>query len=429
MTASDIALLVVALFLFGVVGYLALAETALTQMSRVKALALREKGRHGAGRLLRLVERREVWLTPLLFVMLLLNFVGATIVGIVVHRYLGALGVAVVTVAEVIVVFVLAEASPKTWAVQHDERAALVVAPVVSAVVERGPVRLLARTLIGISNFVLPGPGLKEGPFVSREELLAMADVAGAEAVIEDEERTLIHSVMELGETIVRDVRVPRTDVVTVGREDSASDVLDLTVTTGYSRFPVCGEGGLDDVIGVIHLKDLVRAVLHGQGEEPARALVRSVRFVPETKRVGELFREMQHAKSQIAIVVDEYGGTSGLVTLEDIIEEAVGELVDEFDIETPGLEWLTDTEARVNARMPVDELGDELHADLPEGEWETVGGLMLKMLGHIPVEGEVFPCAGYRFAVERIEGNRIEVVRMTRLEVDDDDTGATPEA
>jgi magnesium and cobalt exporter, CNNM family len=332
MKIVDVGLLGVAAVLFVVVGYLALAETALTQMSLVKALALKHEHRRGAGRLVRLVEHRERWLTPLLFAMLLFNFVGATIVGIVIHGYLGPLGVILVTAAEVMLMFVLAEASPKTWAIQHGERAALLAAPVVAALVDTAPIRFLTRGLVGASNIVLPGRGLKEGPFVSKQELLTMTDVAEAEQVIRDEERTLIRSAIEFGDTVAGDVRVARADVVAVAAAATAADVLDLTMSAGYSRFPVYDQG-LDDVIGVVHQKDLIRVVREGRGEQRVRELARPAFFVPESKRVAELMREMQDEKCHVAIVVDEDGRTAGLLTMEDVIEEVVGELVDEFDL------------------------------------------------------------------------------------------------
>lgn len=413
---TDIVLVVVAAMLFAAVGFLALAETAITRMSLAKAMALREERRRGAPRLVQLVEHPERWLTPLLFVTLLFNFVGATMIGIVARHRFGALGVAGVTLVEVMIVFVLAEASPKTWAIQHGERAALLAAPVVHAFVTPLPVRVLANALIWMSNLIIPGAGLKEGPFVSEEELLALADVAEAEEVIEDEERALIHSIIEFGDTVAREVRVPRPDMVAVEGRDRVTDVLEVAIAAGYSRIPVY-EQGIDDIVGIAYVKDIMRASRDGRSEVAVRELVRPAHFVPETKRVSELMREMQRGKFHMAIVVDEYGGTSGLVTLEDLIEELVGEIVDEFDVEEPQVEWLPNGDSRVNARMPVDELNDLLHADLPEGDWDSVGGLLLDLLGHVPAEGESVVCDGHRLIAERVQGRRIGRVRVTGVD------------
>jgi CBS domain containing-hemolysin-like protein len=416
MKTTDVLLLIAAAALFLLVAFLALAETALTQMSLARALALKQEHHRGAGALVHLVERRERWLTPLLFAMLLMNFIGATIVGIVTHGYLGPLGVILVTVGEVMVVFVLAEACPKTWAVQHSDRAALVSAPFVSAFVDTAPIRVLARCLIRVSNAILPGTGLSQGPFVTKAELLAMTDVAGADQVIKDDERKLIRSVIEFGETTAGEVRVPRTDMIVVQAAAEAAEVLDLTINAGYSRLPVYGEG-IDDIVGVVHQKDLVRAVRDGQGGQPVHQLARSALFVPETKRVEELMREMQDQKCHVAIVVDEYGGTSGLVTMEDVVEEVVGELIDELDVEQPPVQRLPGGAARVSTRMSIDDVNEVLDTNLPEGDWNSVGGLMLSLLGHIPAERESVVYGDLRLIAEGVHGHRVDRIHISPVE------------
>ena len=243
-------------------------------------------------------------------------------------------------VFELVVIFVLAEAVPKTYAVQHPDRAALRVAPLVAAIVGFPPVRLLSRMLIGLANVVVPGRGLKQGPFVSEEELLATVDVAVEDEVIEREERRLIHSIIEFGDTVVREVMVPRPDILAVEARATVKDALEVALAAGYSRIPVY-EQGIDDIIGILYTKDLIRAIHDGRGDEPVRDLVRPANYVPETKRVAELLPEMQKQKQHMAIVVDEHGGVAGLVTLEDLIEELVGEIVDEYDVEEAPIEDL----------------------------------------------------------------------------------------
>jgi CBS domain containing-hemolysin-like protein len=240
--------------------------------------------------------------------------------------------------------------------------------------------------------------------------------VAEAAEVIEDEERELIHSIIEFGDTVAREVRVPRPDMVAVEGRDKVSDVLEVAIAAGYSRIPVY-EQGIDDIVGIVYVKDLVRATREGRADVAVREFLRPPHFVPETKRVAELMREMQREKFHMAIVVDEYGGTSGLVTLEDLIEELVGEIVDEFDVEEPQVEWLPNGDSRVSARLPVDELNELLHAELPEGDWDSVGGLMLDLLGHVPSEGESVDFDGHRLIAERVQGRRIGRVRITTTE------------
>jgi putative hemolysin len=414
MTTTEVVMLVAIVLLVVTAAFLALAETSLTRMSRVKALALQEEGRRGAGLLIRLVDHPERFLNPILLLVLVCHLVAATLVGVLATRFFGALGVAAATFFEVVVIFVLAEAAPKTWALQHGERSALLSAPFVAAVVDFWPVRLLARALIGLSNLILPGKGLRQGPFVSEEELLATVDVALEDEVIEREERALIHSIIEFGDTVAREVMVPRPDMVAVEGRDRVRDVMEVAMAAGYSRIPVY-EQGIDDICGVVFTKDLMKAERGGQAHDEVRSLVREAHFVPETKRVSELMREMQREKFHIAIVVDEYGGTAGLVTLEDLIEELVGEIVDEFDVEEPTIEKLANGDVRVNARMPIDEVNELLHADMPSGDWDTVGGLVFNLLGHVPTEGESVAVDGYSLTAEKVQGRRIGRVRITR--------------
>jgi CBS domain containing-hemolysin-like protein len=319
---------------------------------------------------------------------------------------------------------VLAEAVPKTYAVQHPDRAALRVAPAVYAVARFPLVRLLSRALIGLANVLVPGKGLKEGPFVSEEELLALADVAEEEEVIEQTERALIHSIIQFGDTVVREVMVPRPDMVTVEARAKATDVMELIMSAGFSRVPVY-EQGIDDIVGIVYAKDLMKALRHNEADGAVRELARPARFVPETKRVAELLPEMQKEKAHMAIVVDEYGGTAGLVTLEDLIEELVGEIVDEYDVEETKVEPLPDGGVRVNARMPIDELNELLQAEFPEGDFDTVGGLMFNLLGHVPTEGESVDCDGHRLQAEKVQGRRIGRVRISPLEPGDGEAAA----
>src|SRR5690554_6665546 len=371
MTTADwlIASAIVVLFLLSIL--LAVAETALTRVSKAKAQALAEtRGRRGEV-LLSLVEHQE-WLNPTLLVVLASQLVQSTLLGVLSSRMLGPWGVLVATVLNVTVFFVFAEVAPKTWAIQHTDRAALAAARPIRALASWAPLRLLSRGLIGLTNVILPGKGLKQGPFTSEAELLAIADQAVEDEVIEAEERRLIESVIELGDTVVREVMVPRTDMVTFPSEFRASDAMEVVIMNGFSRIPAVGTG-IDDIVGIVHAKDLMRAERDGKGDVPVSELARPAHFVPETKGVSELLREMQEERFHMAIAVDEYGGTAGLITLEDIIEELLGEIVDEFDVEDPMIEPLPGGDVRVNAKMPLDEVNDLIEAQLPEGDWDTI--------------------------------------------------------
>lgn len=411
-----IAAAAVVVLLVAAAAFLAAAETALTNIPRVRALALVEEGRRGAASLARLLEHRERILNPVLLLKLVCHLVAATIVGLVAQNELGPLGIFVAIIVEVAVFYVFAEAAPKTFALQHPERTALVLAPLVRVIGGFLPVRVVTRLLITVSNVVLPGKGRREGPAVSEEDLLALADVAVEAGEIESEERQLIRSVIDFGDTVAREVMVPRPDMMAVPADTSVAEAMEVAIVNGYSRLPAYDPGGgIDDVVGLVLAKDLMRGMRDRLGQTPVRPLLRPPLFVPETKRVSELLREMQARQRHMAIVIDEYGGTAGLVTLEDLIEELVGEIVDEFDVEAPALEPLPNGDWRVNARMPLDEVNELLRLDLPEGDWDTVGGLVFNAIGHVPGEGEAVEIDGHRLRAENVDGRRIGRVRITR--------------
>jgi CBS domain containing-hemolysin-like protein len=394
--------------------FLAAAETALTNLPRAKAIALKEEGRRGAGSLLHLLEHRERYLNPVLLLILVCHLTSAALVGMIAESFVGGVGIAIAVVVTVAVIYVVAEAAPKSYALQHPDRMALLVAPVVALLAGFWPVRVLTRALIGVANLLIPGKGRKQGPVVSEDELLALAEVAVEEGEIESEERTLIRSIIDFGDTVAREVMVPRPDMVSFDCGASASEAMETVLACGYSRVPVAGDGGVDDIVGLVYAKDLMRAAREGKSEERVDTMMRVAHFVPETKKVSELLREMQEKKQHMAIVVDEYGGTAGLVTLEDLIEELVGEIVDEYDVEDPFVERLPNGDLRVNGRLSLDELNEQQHLDLPTGDWDTVGGLVFNLLGHVPVEGESVEVDGHRLHAERIVGRRIHRVRIT---------------
>jgi CBS domain containing-hemolysin-like protein len=273
----------------------------------------------------------------------------------------------------------------------------------------------LTRLLIAIGNVVTPGKGLKSGPFISEDEIKAMVDEAERDEVIEEEEREMIHSVFEFGDTILREVMVPRPDMVAVARETSLQDVLELILRTGYSRIPVY-DGTIDEVAGLAYAKDVLRRLHDGQADKPLADILRPAQFMPESMRAAEGLREMRKRKSHMVIVIDEYGGTSGLVTLEDLLEEIVGEIADEYDREEPNVEPLPDGDYRVNARLDVDEVNELLDVELPSTEWDSIGGLLFNLVGGVPREGQEVEFQGLRLRAERVQGRRIGRVRIHRL-------------
>ena len=422
---NTLAIAVVAL-LWALSGLLALAETAFTRVSRIRLLALEEEGDKRARRVLRLLEHPEQTLNSILLLVLGCQMIGATLLGTVLEPSLGAAGVAIGIFIEIFVVFTLFEVVPKTFALQHSERTALFISPLLASVTGFLPLRLLTRLFIGFANVVLPGKGLRSGPFTTETDILTMADVAAQEEAIETEERELIHSIFEFGDTVVREVMVPRTDMVAVEGEATVDEAIAMAIEAGKSRLPAYDDTH-DDIVGLVFLKDLVARSASGQGAEPVRESLRPAHFVPESKRVAELLREMQTEKFHMAIVVDEYGGTAGLVTMEDLLEEIVGEINDEYDLPEPEVERMASGALRVPGRTPIDEVNELLDVDLPREEWDTVGGLVFNTLGHVPVEGECVRVDGLEFCAERVQGRRIVSVIITRVPVvRDEEASAT---
>ena len=416
-TGADGALLVAVFVLIAGSAILSLAETGLTRPSRARAKSLDDAGQRGARSLRRLVEEPEAFLAPILLLVLLFQLVAATLVGVIAAQVFGPIGVAVATAFEVVVIFVFSEAVPKQWAVRHSDRAALLAAPLVTTLVRFPPTRVVSGALIGLARLITPGGrSARSAPDVTESELLAFADVAALDEAIESDERILIHSIIEFGDTIVREVMVPRPDVVAVENSVEAGAVLERAIEAGYSRIPVFNQS-LDDVIGIAFTKDLIRAARSGKEHCPVSQLCRPANYVPETKRVAPLMREMQAGQFHLAVVIDEYGGTAGVVTLEDLIEELVGEIVDEFDVDEPLIVPLGGGQFRVSSKMDVDEVNELLGADLPAGDWDSIGGLVLAISGHVPSEGESIEVDGHLLVAEKLQGRRIGSVRIARLD------------
>ncbi|MCB1016283.1 MAG: HlyC/CorC family transporter [Acidimicrobiales bacterium] len=415
------ALVVVALVVFAAV--LAMAETALLHLGRARAAAIEEElaategdapveARRG-GTLPELLERRDEVLNPVLLLLLVCHLGLATVTAVVAYDWWGLAGVAGALVVEIGVLFVVTEAMPKTYALQHTGPVAVRLAPLVGGLARFWPLRWATRGLIGMSNVLLPGKGRREGPSVSEEELLALAGAAAEEDVIELEEQALIESIIEFGDTIAREVMVPRTDMVTIAADFQIDAAIEVAILHGYSRLPAYGEG-IDDITGIVYAKDLMRAERDDAGAQEVSTVLRPAVYIPETKRVPDLLRQMQEERFHIAIVIDEYGGTAGMVTLEDLIEELVGEIRDEFDVEEPMVEPLPNGGLRVNARLPIDEVNDLLRIEVPDGDWDTVGGFLYSQLGRVPSEGEAVEFSGYELRAERVQARRIGRVRIT---------------
>jgi CBS domain containing-hemolysin-like protein len=411
---STFAIVVVAL-LWAFSGVLALAETAFTRANPIRLQTREEQGDKRARRVLRLLERPELTLNSILLLVLGCQMIGATLLGTVLEPRLGAAGIAISIFVEIFIVFTLFEVVPKTYALLHSERTVLFISPLLVSITGFVPLRLLTRLFIGFANVVLPGKGMRSGPFATEADILSMADAAAQDSAIETEERELIHSIFEFGDTVVREVMLPRPDIVAVEADATVDEGIVTAIEAGKSRLPAY-QDTVDNIVGLVFLKDLVARGAAGEGNGPVRESLRHANVVPESKRVAELLREMQTEKFHMAIVVDEYGGTAGLVTMEDLLEEIVGEISDEYDLPEPAVERLGDGTLRVPGKTPIDEVNELLDVDLPQEEWDTVGGLVFNTLGHVPIEGECLRVDGLEFCAERMQGRRIVSVIITRL-------------
>jgi putative hemolysin len=412
-TTIDTVMLTAIVLLLFVLMFFAVAETSLNRISRVKAQALAESsGKPSARALYRLVGHPERFINPILVTVTFCQMGQAFLTSLLADRLFGGTGVLIGFLLNVILFFVVAEAMPKTWAVLSAERAALATARATEWIVSFPPLRVISRGLIGLTNVLLPGKGLKEGPFVSELELLGIVEAAAEDEVIEHEERQLIESIIEFGDTVAREVMVPQPDMIVVNDTSSVTQALDLAIAHGFSRLPVSGTND-DDIVGLAYTKDLIRSERDGRGDLAVLDLARPVRFIPENKPVSRLMREMQAGKFHLAIVVDEYGGIAGLITLEDCLEELVGEIVDEYDTEVATVERLPNGDYLVDGGTSIDDLNDLLNVRLPNEDWDTVAGFVFGTLEHVPEPGEAVEFDGWRFVTDEVEGRRIRRIRI----------------
>ena len=411
-------------------GVFSAADAALTTYSRARAEELVGEGRVGARRLVTLLDDRARYLNTAIMLRLLFETGADVLLTLVVLRwYDGSVWPTILTATGVMLVvsFVVIGVAPRTLGRQHPDRVAPVAAAILSAV-DRvlWPV---SRLLILVGNAITPGRGFRAGPFSTETELRELVDYAEASAVIESGERAMIHSVFEFGDTIAREVMVPRGDVVYIERYKNLRQTLSLFLRSGFSRVPVIDEN-LDDIVGFAYLKDVVRRDFEDPDVEFTQRVdevMRTALYVPESKPVDALLSEMQASRQHIAVVVDEYGGTAGLVTIEDLLEEIVGEITDEYDAEQAETEELDDGSVRVSSRFPIDDLDEIFGIDVDDEDVDSVLGLMAKHLGRVPIPGSHVEAQGLRFVAEAATGrrNKIESVLVSRLPVEGSPTAS----
>lgn len=392
-------------------------EVALIRMSRTRAAELHDEGRGGAVSLQRIMADSAPYLAVVTFLRVLAEGAMAVFVALAVVEQIGTPTWAIVVSILVlgVISFVVVGVSPRTLGAQHADRVALMAAPaVVGMRTVLGPV---ARFLVLLGNAVTPGKGFRDGPFHSESELRDLVDLASDSDVIEDDEREMIQSVFDLSDTVAREVMVPRIDMVTIDHDKTLRQAMSLFLRSGFSRIPVVGEDS-DDVLGLLYFKDVTRRTIADPATTATSVttVMRPMPFVPDSKPVDDLLREMQRDQLHFAIVVDEYGGTAGLVTIEDILEEIVGEIADEYDREAPGVEDLGEDGLRIPATMHVDDFAELFDVRIDEDEVDTVGGLLAKLIGQVPIVGSSATIGGVMLTAEKMAGRRHRIATLIAL-------------
>ena len=425
MTGQEIVELIVLIVCFVLAALASGTETALTSVGRLRVRFLAEQGSQAAAILQRLRADPNRFLSTVLFTNTLALIVASTATALITDSVLSRAGVPgawrlwitlLISVLLSVVLLIVAEVTPKTLAIANAERWALLAAvPVDRVATFLGPVLWLV-TLISRG---LTGGRAARAPYLTEEELLTVLHVSEEQGVIEEQEHQMIHGIIEIGDKTVREIMIPRTDIVAIPHDAQLREIVKLFKEHRHTRLPVYDDN-IDHVIGLVHTKDLLMFyTLTSSQKFDIDKVLRPIGFVPEQKKVDELLNEMRVKKQHMEIVVDEYGGTAGLVTLEDLLEEIVGEIRDEYDTaEQDELQILNDHEARVEATFPLEELNERLHLGIEEsGDYDSVGGYVHAMLGKIAEEGDSFKAGRAKWTVEKVKGRRIEWVRLTAEE------------
>ena len=422
---SNTLYLVIATIMVLAAAGLVAAETALARVSKATVEQLRKDGNRKAGRLVKLLDDRAKYVNSLLFANLTLSTIAIVLVTTAFLQIFADDNTSLVltSIVMVLVGYILLGVAPQTIGRQKADAIALATVRITQLItVVFGP---LSKLFIMVGNAITPGKGFREGPFSTQAELRELVDMAGADSVIEDDERQMIHSVFELGDTVARELMVPRTEMVWVETHKTLRQALSLGLRSGFSRIPVVGEG-IDDIVGVIFVKDIARRVFEhqeSQNTERVSDLMRPAFMVPDSRNVDELLRDMQNARTHLAVLVDEYGGTAGLITIEDVLEEIVGEIADEHDALGSEIEELASGEYRISSRLSVSDLAELLEIEIDDEGVDTVGGLMAKQLGIVPIPGASVEISNWTLTAESTAGrrHRIDTVLISRDNFSDD--------
>jgi CBS domain containing-hemolysin-like protein len=418
-------IILAALLLFN--SLLASARAALVGASRARLRQMADSGSGGAARALRVAEDATPLIATVRLVQSASRFLAAGLLAVLLEPSLaaalsgwaflggqsGAVALLLIMLLAALLVVTLGELLPEAWVMRAPEQWAVYLAPLVAALEWLlGP---LVRLMLFISARITRPIAGRQVPFVTEEEIKTLVDAGEEGGVIEEEEKEMIYSIFAIGDTIAREIMVPRTDMLALEVTTPLPEAVEAALSKGHSRIPVY-QDSIDNIAGLLYAKDLLRAWRDNNQPANLRALLRPAYFIPETKKVDELLAELQAKRIHLAVVVDEYGGTAGIVTLEDIVEEIVGEIRDEYDVnEESRFEQVNENEYIFDARIDLDEVNDRLQLDLPSGESDSLGGFIYGQLGHVPTAGEKVTADQVEFEVLSVTGRRIHKVRATR--------------
>ena len=419
------AILIVALILCAMASA---AETSLTSISRIKLRNLVEEGDKQAAEIDHLLTNPNVFLSTILVVNSVAVIVASSMATVLAIQFSTSLGELLSTVFSSLVVLIFCEITPKTAAVQNPLRwARTFVGPVKGAAWVLRPIVWSLGAITGVLIRLLGGEVKHRGPFVTEEELRLLVSVGEEEGVLEEEETEMIRSIFEFADTSVREVMIPRVDMVTLESDATVDAAVDLALQGGFSRIPVFEEN-IDNIIGVLYTKDMLKQLREGHNTLPVRDLVRAAYFVPETKKLDDLLREIRQKRIHMVIVVDEYGSPAGLVTIEDLVEEIVGDIQDEYDREENLYEQVNDNEYVFDAKISVDEFNELMDTELENEDYETLGGFLYAQLDKIPNAGDTITYKDLTFTVLSTRGRRITKVRVERKHLPEQDQDAGQE-
>lgn len=414
------------ILLLALASFLAGSEAALNSVSRVAVDAISERSKSRGAMVARIVKDPARYLNVVLLVRKAAELTATVLVAeaLIVEMENDLAAVALAISIMVVASYVIVGVGPRTLGKQNPMRW-IVPASYISWILAKilGPVTVI---LIALGNALTPGKGFRKGPFSNEAELRDLVDQAHESGLVEESEHEMIHSVFELGDTMVRELMIPRTEMVWIEGDKNLRQGMSLFLRSGYSRIPVVGED-VDSIIGIAYIKDIVRRVHDHPKSETSENIsdhLRQATFVPESKNAAELLRQMQREQIHLAIVIDEYGGTAGIITIEDILEEIVGEIADEYDDFGEEFERINEVSARIASRMHIEDLAEELEIsidDAGDGDIDTIGGYMAKMLGRVPIPGSSIEISGWRFTAERPAGRRHRITSILAEKVDEE--------